>query len=264
MSHIVAIKTEVRDAAAVHILTEVEREQTMRQGARSEQCTVIPNGAEFDPDAIGSDDGVAFRAYARIDSDGPLVLFMGRLHRIKGLDVLIDAFAAVRPHVPTARLVIAGPDEGERSAVDARARRLGCADAVHLVGQVDGNLRRSAFRAANVFALTSYSEGMPNAVLEACAAGTPVLVSDRCNLPEVSAYCAGKVVAAEAASAAAALRTMLAEPDRLKFMGANAQRMVRVRFAFPTVIDRLEALYERLAGREAPGSRCDEPVVQAA
>ncbi len=253
----------IRDAAAVHILTEVEREQVMRQGARSEQCVVIPNGAEFDPDAVGRD-GIAFRSYAGIDRDTPLVLFMGRLHRIKGLDVLIDAFAAVRSHEPTVKLVIAGPDEGERSAVDARARRLGCTDAVHFVGRLDGDLRRSAFRAADVFALTSYSEGMPNAVLEACAAGTPVLVSDRCNLPEISAYGAGRVVAAEATSAAAALRKMLADPDGLKIMGANAQRMVRERFAFPAVIDRLEMLYERLASPRSPACRCDDPVVRAA
>jgi len=253
----------IRDAAAVHILTEVEREQAMRQGARSEQCTVIPNGADFDPDATGAD-GVAFRAYARIDSDTPFILFMGRLHRIKGLDVLVDAFAAVRPYEPAVKLVIAGPDEGERSAVDARVRRMGCTDAVHFVGPLDGHLRRSAFRAADVFALTSYSEGMPNAVLEACAVGTPVLVSDRCNLPEVSAYCAGRIVPAEATPTASALRKMLGDPDGLKIMGANAQRMIRERFAFPTVIDRLEALYDRLAPTEVPAYRSDLPVVKAA
>ena len=253
----------IRDAAAVHVLTEVEREQAMRQGARSEQCTVIPNGTEYVADSVGSD-GTAFRAHARFDRDTPLVLFMGRLHRVKGLDVLVDAFAAVRAHQPAAQLVIAGPDEGEGPAVIARARRLGCADAVRCVGRLDGDLRRSAFRAADVFALTSYSEGMPNAVLEACAAGTPVLVSDRCNLPEVSAYGAGKVVAAEARSAAAALRHMLADPDGLKIMGANAQRMVRERFAFPAVIDRLEMLYERLASPGSPACRCDDPVVRAA
>jgi len=256
----------IRDAAAVHVLTDVERGQAMRQGARPDQCVVIPNGAEFDPDA-DFPDGNVFREHARIDPDTPLVLFMGRLHRVKGLDLLVDAFARLRADVPGAHLVIAGPDEGERPAVEARVRRLGIAAAVRFTGRLDGALRLSAFRAADVFALTSYSEGMPNAVLEACAAGTPVLISEQCNMPEVAAYAAGRVVPIGAGSAAAmaiGLREMLADPVALREMGGNARRMVRERFAWPTVIGRLDGLYRRLTSGSVASDSPDAAAVRAA
>jgi len=252
----------IRDAAAVHVLTDVERGQALRQGARPDQCVVIPNGAEFDPDA-DFPDGNVFREHVRVDPDAPLVLFMGRLHRVKGLDLLVDAFARLRADVPAAQLVIAGPDEGERSAAEARARRLGITEAVHFTGRLDGELRLSAFRAADVFALTSYSEGMPNAVLEACAAGTPVLISDRCNMPEVRTWAAGRIVPVEVCAAATGLREMLADPVALRVMGGNARRMVRERFAWPTVIGRLNTLYRRLTSSVAPDGR-DVATVRAA
>ena len=193
-----------------------------------------------------------------------MVLFMGRLHRIKGLDVLVDAFATLRGSLRAAQLVIAGPDEGERAAVEVRARRLGVSDAVHVVGRVDGDLRLAALRAADVFALTSHSEGMPNAVLEACASGTPVLISDRCNLPEVSSFAAGRIVEVRAGAVAGALVEMLADQPRLESMGENGRRMVRERFAFSTVIDRLERMYEQLAGPGMSSAEPGAPAVQAA
>jgi glycosyltransferase involved in cell wall biosynthesis len=256
----------IRDAAAVHVLTDVERGQALRQGARPEQCVVIPNGAELDPDARFPD-GNVFRRHARVEPDAPLVLFMGRLHRVKGLDLLIDAFARLRVDVPAAQLVIAGPDEGERSAIENRSRRLGITDAVRFTGRLDGDLRLSAFRAADVFALTSYSEGMPNAVLESCAAGTPVLISDRCNLPEVAAYSAGRIVAigdGAVGATACELRGMLADPAALGVMGDNARRMVRERFSWPTVIGHLDTLYRRLASGDVASVGPDVTTVRAA
>ncbi len=224
---------------------------------------MIPNGCGLDPDTV-LPEGETFRRRFDIPPRAPLVLFLGRLHRIKGLDVLVDAFATLRQDVPAVQLVIAGPDEGERAAVEDRARRLGVLEAVHLVGRVDDDLRLAALRAADVFALTSYSEGMPNAVLEACASGTPVLISDRCNLPEVSSFAAGQIVEVRPEAVAGALAEILTDRTGLKSMGENGRRMVRERFAFSTVIDRLEQMYERLAQLGASSAEPQSPAVQAA
>lgn len=237
----------IRDATAIRVLTETEREQVVRQSGSPERCVVIPNAAELD-DQTQWPDGELFRKRFDIPSDAPVILFLGRLHSIKGIDLLVEAFARACGNGSPARLVIAGPDEGARSMVERRARKLEVAHAVHLVGRVDGELRLAALRAADIFALTSYSEGLSNAVLEACASGTPVLITDRCNTPEVTEYGAGCVVPPQTGAITEALRAMLADPQHLTAMGANGPRMVRERFALPAVTDRIEAMYQRIAG----------------
>ena len=244
----------IRDAAAIHILTETERRQVTRQGGSGERCILIANGTELGKETRWPG-GSIFREHFRLHPDGPLILFLGRLHSIKGLDLLIDAFARARGAHSSAQLVIAGPDEGARSLAEQQARKLGVSEVVHFVGGVDGELRLAAYRAADIFALTSYSEGMPNAVLEACAAGTPVLITDRCNLPEVAVCDAGRVVPADSTSVADALVELLADPGRLRTMGVNARQMVHERFDFSTVLDRIEQLYRRLTGTSADSAK---------
>ena len=120
---------------------------------------------------------------------------------------------------------------------------------------------------ADAFALSSISEGMPNAVLEACAAGTPVLISDRCNLPEVADLCAGRVITIgdDAVDATACeLREMLADPVALQAMGDNARHMVRDQFSWPTVIGRLDTLYRRLTVGGVASDGLDVGTVRAA
>ncbi|MHC4446833.1 MAG: glycosyltransferase [Planctomycetota bacterium] len=242
----------IRDATAIRVLTETEREQVVRQGGSPDRCVVIPNAAELDEQTRWPDGG-SFRGHFDIPSDVPVILFLGRLHSIKGIDLLVEAFARACGNGSRARLVIAGPDEGAQSMIERRAHKLKVAHAVQLVGRVDGDLRLAALRAADIFALTSHSEGLSNAVLEACASGTPVLITDRCNTPEVTEYDAGCVVPPRTEEITEALRAMLADPQHLAAMGANGPRLVRERFALPAVIERIEAMYQRIAGLSLRG-----------
>lgn len=242
----------IRDAAAIHVLTESERDHVLRQGARPQQCVLVPNGAEFDEDTIFPD-GAIFRKHLGLHRDAPLVLSMGRLHRARGLDLLLEAFARVAASMPAARLVVAGPDDGARPELEMRADRLGILQAVKFTGPLEANLKLAAFRAADVFALVAYADEMPNAVLEAAAAGTPVVVSGRCNLPDVAAYRAGRIVGPTVDALAGALLEMLADRAGLKAIGENGRRMVRERFAFSTVVDRIEQMYrDVVAGANQP------------
>ncbi len=242
----------IRDAAAVHVLTEAERGEAAAQGARPDQIRVIPNAASLDPDAAFPD-GSIFRAHAGIDRAIPLVLYLGRLHRIKGLDLLVDAFASAgganRGRGARAQLVFAGPDEGGRAIVESCVRRHGLGDRVRLVGAIDGDLRLSALRAADLFALTSYSEGMPNAVLEACAAGAPVLITQGCKLPEVAAAGAGRVVPPRTDAVAAAMTELLSlGAAERRQMGERGRALVRRSFSVSAVAAALEAMYRSLGG----------------
>ena len=103
---------------------------------------------------------------------GPHLLAVGRLSKEKGFDLLLIALESVRECFPAVELVIAGAGP-EEARLKAQCRNLGLESAVRFAGLVDEPA--ALFRAASVFVLSSRQEGMPNALLEAAAAGLPLL-----------------------------------------------------------------------------------------
>ena len=104
----------------------------------------------------------------------PYVLFLGRVNWKKGLDRLIPAMK----EVPNADLLIAGNDEENyRPELEALARRHGVLDRVRFLGPVDDRKKWSLLASARILVLPSYSENFGNVVLEAMAAGCPVIVT---------------------------------------------------------------------------------------
>jgi len=112
-----------------------------------------------------------------------VVLYFGRIHEKKGCDLLIAAFAAVAHQDPALRLVMAGPaapallDKLRRQAL-----KLGIDDRIVWTGMLTGQLKWAALQAAEVFVLPSHQENFGISVVEALAAGTPVLISNRVNI----------------------------------------------------------------------------------
>lgn len=113
------------------------------------------------------------------------LLFLGRIHRKKGCDMLIDSFAQVAASDPDLHLVMVGPDQ-QRWSVELQqtAAKAGIADRIHWPGMVTGDAKWGAFYAAEAFILPSHQENFGIAVAEAMACGTPVLLSDKVNIAE--------------------------------------------------------------------------------
>jgi len=163
-------------AAAWRALTEREAEQIRNLGIKA-PIIVVPNGidpAEFsDPDL-----GVLPRGLP----DDPFVLFLGRLHPNKGLDLLLSAWGQTDAPSRGWRLVIAGPDEvGWKHELVARSEEL-AAGSVLFLPAVYGPSKVALLNRADALVLPSRSEGFALTPLEALASGTPVVVSDRANL----------------------------------------------------------------------------------
>jgi glycosyltransferase involved in cell wall biosynthesis len=115
------------------------------------------------------------------------LLFMGRIHEKKGCDMLLKAFAQVHGMAPGVDLVIAGPDANDmRPGLEELARRQGIAGRVHWPGMISGDAKWGALRACDAFVLPSHQENFGVAVVEALAAGRPVLISNQVNIwPEI-------------------------------------------------------------------------------
>ncbi|ATC23456.1 glycosyltransferase [Caulobacter vibrioides] len=150
----------------------------------------------------------AFRTLVPAVGERPYLLFLSRIHRKKGCDLLIDAFAKVAALQPDLQLVIAGPDqEGLVSVLQARAKALGITDRIHWPGMLKGDAKWGAYRGAEAFVLPSHQENFGIVVAEAMACGAPVLITNKVNIwREIQASGAGLVENDDAEGAEALLR----------------------------------------------------------
>jgi glycosyltransferase involved in cell wall biosynthesis len=233
----------LRDAAALQSVTSQESQDLLSQGVPEKRVHLIPNGVAPRTQAAAPSNNS--RKRFGIPATASLIVFVGRIHRIKGLDLLLDAIA--KPTDVKPWLLVAGPDEdGSQPGLEAQAISLGIQDRVIFAGIQNGEDKDAIYACADMFALTSHTEGLPNAILEACSHGLPCLVTTPCNIPEVAEHGAGLVVDCDVAAIQAALTTMLSDPDSRKSMGAAAKRLIEEKFSLNLVVGKLSDLYHFL------------------
>jgi glycosyltransferase involved in cell wall biosynthesis len=181
-----------------------------------------------------------------------LILVLGTLEAGKGIVDLLQAVASLRPAIPDVRLVCAS--EGDRAGVARHAERLGIRDVVKFVGRVGPSGKRTLLENAAAFVLPPGAEGLPVSLLEAMAAGVPVIASPAGGVPEVVVDgVSGFLVApGDVAALSRLLRKLLLERALGARLGAAARESVRLRFAPERGIARLEEIYAA-AGLSASG-----------
>ena len=188
-----------------------------------------------------------FRGRYLENTQAAVIVYHGRLAQKKGLDVLISAFATVREGIPDARLVIVGPDDdGLGPKLAAQAARLGVGGAVTLTGMLRGTDLRSALAAADVWAMPSHGENFGIAVVEALAAGLPVVTTPLVNIAAEMAEAGAGVVAELTPEAFSdALLALLRDPARRVAMGGKA-RAFAGRYDWRLIGEDLAALYREV------------------
>ncbi|HEY4188093.1 MAG TPA: glycosyltransferase [Polyangia bacterium] len=232
------------DAASfIHVLNEDEQKLMAPLALRAE-AVVIPNGVfleEVEPlPSLGS-----FRSTHPELGAAPFILFLSRLHHKKGLDILARAFALLAGRHAEVKLVVAGPDEGARQDFVGRIAASGLTGRTQLVGPLYGQDKFAAMVDASCFCLPSRQEGFSVAITEAMACGLPVVISEACHFPEVSAAGAGLVTTLDAEAVANALARLFDEPAGAARMGAAGALLVRQRYTWGAIAEQTLAIYER-------------------
>jgi glycosyltransferase involved in cell wall biosynthesis len=168
----------------------------------------------------------------------PYILFLGRAHYKKGLDILAEAFASIAAKHPTAQLLVVGPDGGALDDFIQRIQHHQLTERVHVPGSLHGPVKFAAYRNAACFTLPSRQEGFSLAITEALASGTPVAISENCHFPEVGPAGAGEVTPLSVEATAAALdRILAASPEERRRMGDAGRRLVEENFTWDKVAE---------------------------
>jgi glycosyltransferase involved in cell wall biosynthesis len=158
-------------------LTKVEARTLQSLGARRAQIVVIANGVEEEHFSKGEPGGFK----TRYGLEGcEVILYLGRINRSKGINVLLESFEEVARVRPNARLVLAGPatssdEEAFKATLLTRAATLEAGGSVIFTGALSEDEKRAAYEACDVFVLPSIYEGYGLVLLEAGAHGKPVI-----------------------------------------------------------------------------------------
>ena len=183
----------LRDARGVMFTCEEERLSAATSFAPYRAREYVVGYGTRDPSGDPTAQRAAFWERSPQLKGRRFLLFLGRIHEKKGLDLLVEGFARHAADHPEVDLAVAGPDQsGLVAGLKRRAETLGVAARIHWLGMLTGDAKWGAFRAAEAFVLPSHQENFGIAVAEALAMGKPALITNKVNIwREVEADGAG-------------------------------------------------------------------------
>jgi len=215
-------------------LTSVTEQQSVLAVYPSAKTFVIPNGVSSELFSLNdkAKDRTYYNKYTGFDcSNKKIIIAMGRLHKVKGFDVLINAMSiGQRANMV---LFIAGEDFGEKKKLELLIDKLGLKEKVFLIGMIEGMEKIEFLRNADVFALASHHENFGMSYAEALAAGTPVVASTNTPWQEVETHSCGKWVENTSVKFAEAINELLKED--IRFMGLNGVKFIKDNFSWEKI-----------------------------
>ena len=235
----------VCDADCLHATAASELREIRACGLKN-PVAVIPNG-------------IHIPVQQHDKSCGPRrLLFLGRIHAVKGVDVLLQAWRQVQESFPDWMLSIAGP--GDRDYIQ-RVRRMADAlklDRASFLGPVFGQRKWESYQRADLFVLPTRSENFGVAVAESLACGTPAIATKGSPWEGlISNQCGWWIDHGPEPLAACLREAMLLPQEDLQSMGANGRRWMQSDFSWETVGQQMRATYDWLLGGGAPPSWVD-------
>ena len=231
------IRYVLANAALVIAVSEIWRERLLKI-CPAAHVEVLTNAVKL-PD-------LRQRRAGLVAADGAqTVLFLGDVNHSKGAFDLLRAFARMSPSFPHLRLVFGGV--GELAEIRRLAQELGVAAQVECLGWLDAAHKQSEFATATVFALPSYAEGMPMALLEALSWEIPAIATPVGGIPQVVAT--GRngllIAAGDIDGLAAAMTRLMNDPAWREQLGAAGRATIEAGFALDATLARLAQIYRR-------------------
>lgn len=229
-------------ANCIHALCEPEV-RAIRDFGVTTPIARIPNGV-----SLPSDIQLEKPELLRAAQNRKVLLFLGRIHEKKGIDLLLQAFQQI--HHPEWCVVIAGwGDENYLRQLNAQVDSLGLRDSVFFVGSVYGETKTALFQHADAFVLPSHSEGLPMAVLEAWSHRLPTLITQACNLPEGGEHAAALECVTSVDAIGESLNQLFAmTEDQQLAMGSNARKLVEDKFTWSVIARSFIEVYRWILG----------------
>lgn len=233
----------LEDAHRVLALTSNEVKEYEMMGVDSTKISIVPNG--IDTSICTKVEKGRFRKKLDLNKDTKIILYLGRIHKIKGLDLLLEAFHELIKDFEDLKLIIIGPDDGYLEHLKSLVKLLQLETHVMFPGPLYNQEKMEAYKDADLYVLPSYYEVFGNTVLEACACGTPVVVTDRCGISEfVDEF--GYVTSYNKDSLKKAMKKILENDLSGKKTGNELQKSLKKQFDQEEIVYKIEKIYREI------------------
>lgn len=243
----------LRDASKVIAQTSTEVEQYKSMGINEDKIEIIPNGIDVSTFGDLPKRG-EFRVKYGLKDNQKVILYLGRIYWIKGLELLANAFTDISKDFDQIKLVIVGPDDGYLPTLKKLIKELEMEEKVILTGPLYGKAKLGAYVDADVYVLPSIYETFPSTVLEACACGLPVVITDRCGIADIINGQMGLVVPYDRKQLSDAILRMLTDDKIRQQFSEKGKALVREKFNWSKIVEQLEDIYQTILTKGGRGN----------
>lgn len=237
------IERKVIDRAAFIHATSRQEKFSIDSLGFAPECKVLPNGIE--PDNFAK---LPSRAEARrffgIPADTPTLVYLGRFHHIKGIDILPEVIAGLRKRFPTIKLVMAGPlNTPYARKFQDQIAQADLSAHIQFVGEVQGEQKELVLRAADLLLLPSRSENFGVVVAESLASGTPAITSDQTPWEILRAKNIGDWIPRDTSQWTEAITNRLADKQWSYGVGERTRQVAFEEFSWSKIAEKTYELY---------------------
>lgn len=232
-------------ASKVFALTEVEKEQYLKMGVEEDRIEIVPLGINIEEYSNLPEGGI-FREKFNISKDDRLIIFIGRVHEIKGLDLLIDAFKELADSVSDVKLAIVGPDDGYMDALNSRIAECGLSDKVIVTGPLYKREKQEALVDCDLFVMPSKYESFTTSGLEAMACGKPLVLTKNNHIHDWVDGSVGLACDDDKMSLKDAMAEVLFDEELSKKFGMNGRRLIQEKYNWDMINEQILNIYESI------------------
>lgn len=232
-------------ASKVFALTEVEKEQYLKMGVEEDRIEIVPLGINIEEYSNLPEGGI-FREKFNISKDDKLIIFIGRVHEIKGLDLLIDAFKELADSEADVKLAIVGPDDGYMDALNSRIAECGLSDKVIVTGPLYKREKQEALVDCDLFVMPSKYESFTTSGLEAMACGKPLVLTKNNHIHDWVDGSVGLACDDDKMSLKDAMADVLFDEELSKKFGMNGRRLIQEKYNWDMINEQILNIYESI------------------
>ena len=231
----------LHDASRVFALTEVEKEQYIKMGVAEDMIEIVPLGINLEEYNNLPKKG-SFKSKHDINVEDKIILFLGRIHEIKGLDLLINAFDKIQ--IDNVKLAIVGGDSGFKDTLDEMINEKNLQDKVLFPGVLTGRDKIEALVDCDVFVMPSRYESFTTSGLEAMACGKPLILTRNNHIHTWVKDNSGLRCDFDEENLSNCIETLLNNEELCREFGETGRKLIEDKYDWDKVSKQIESIYK--------------------